>query len=911
MENNIERFNLSKDLRQIFGVVFELSRQKDQYEVSIDAVISAILCRYVRVEDDEDFKKMQSTIIEPDTLLEGYFETLQEDTKKGIIDIVNEVMEQDIKSHKNKWGSIFKSPHHDNSIVLSEGLDFLLKRLEARYEHEEITAFDFFLSAGIDPIESEVMKRLKDDLGITYDVLSAYKMANKLAESIMGKSMGELKEKTVNYSDEDEESRDEGNDKREEARKRFETDDREFETAGSDVRMDSPDLDPNSTTPFLDKYGVNMTQEAKEGKYDPVIGRDLEISQVIEILSCRKKKNVILVGVQGTGKSSIVEELARRIVEGNVPRELLGKQIRSVDLTSIVSGAVYRGMAEERAENCFREALRDKNIILYIDEIHNIIGNGSSSGTGGTDEIIKPYLSRVDGISVIGSTTESEYHKFIEKNGALKRRFQEVSISEPTMEQTINILSGIAYKYEEFHKVKYTPEVIRACTEWSARYVMDQFFPDKALTVLDISGSLTKLERIVDMSAVENLEKSIDTLIQEKISLVESCDFEEAQKRRDLENTLTQELGKEKEKIDQELNNPNNWPEVTLDKVASVISKMSRVPVDKIRETDFDRLKSMKKAMESRIIGQPQAIRKVFMSLSRQFMGIKDPNKPISMIFLGRTATGKSELSKVIADEVFAGEKNLIQINGGDYIEKGSVSKLIGASASYVGYDDEPLLLQVKRRPFSVLLIDEIEKMSDEIINTVFLPILDEGKITLANNEEVSFRNQIIIATSNLGCKEIDSKTSLGFGKKTKEIDEKENEEIILKAVKKKFRPEMLNRFTGGIIYFNSLGIPELLQIFDLELKKLQGRLKDKGFEISVTQEMKEFIVGKCDLQYGARDLQREMSKYIEEAVIDAMMEQQGEYGKSIVVSLDGDKPKVTFNTTLIMNVEKKEQEKA
>ena len=915
MENNIERFNLSEDLKQIFGVVFELSRQNDQYEISIDAVISAILCKYVKVESDEYLEKIQSFIMGSDKLLEGYFETLSEETREKIIGVVNEVMDQDIKSHKNKWGSIFKSSHHDDSIVLSEGLDFLLKRLEARYEHEEITAFDFFLSAGIDPIESEVMKRLKSEVGITYDVLSAYKMANKLAASIMGMG-GELKEKTVSYSDDDNEE-DDKESKKEEARKRLETDDREFEMAGGSSGVDPSASDPNSDTPFLDMYSTDLSKQCREGRFDPIVGREKEISQLIEVLSCRKKKNGILTGSPGAGKSSIVVGLAQAIESGNVPRELKGKIIRSVDIMAMVSGSTFRGDFEKRLLSTANELVNHPEIIAFIDEIHNIVGAGSNSdGKGDAGALLKPYLSGTAGdISVIGAATSEEYRKFIESDGALKRRFQEILVEEPNVEQTIEILTKVSQKYEEFHRVKYTPEIIENCVKWSDIYINDISFPDKAITVLDMCGALAKLKKVVDMSSVENLEKSIDSIVQEKISLVESCDFEEAQKRRDLENTLTQELNKEKEKIDQQINDPSNWPEVTIEDVASIISKMSKIPIDKIRQTSFEKLKAMRESMEKTVIGQEQAIKEISTALNRQFLGLKDCNKPISCLEVGVTGSGKSYLAKIIAKELFGTEKALIRIDCSLYTSETGSSSLLGANQGYIGYGSKTVLHEIKKRPFSVVLFDEIEKMNPEIINTLFLPLLDEGEITLSDGEKINFRNTIVIFSSNIGTKEVENKTYLGFGGKLSgDKKQEDDKETVMKAIRKKLRPELIGRI-GSIIFFNSLGIEELKKIFDLEIKKLEERLGESGFTLEVSQEAKDYIVSKCDLRYGARDLNKQIVTYVENEISNSLIEQSdpNNIGKHIIVGLNEDNTiKVLFNSVIIANVvNNKEKQKA
>lgn len=891
--DNIEKFNLSENLKYSFTVAFELAKGLELEEITIDDVLSNMLINHLSAF---------GSVVPYDELLLKYFENFENDDKEDIKNSISHEMDNQIKERKSKnvKGVIITNllkkrrliGNGKESIVLSDSLSFLLEKLETIYNHNAITSFNFLALSELEDKESNIVPILRK-YGITYEALSKYQLSSLLgsveSSDILGiqqtpsESKGNLKEKRITNNDNSPHQQDNDEDK-------------EFELAGAGNEEQFSNSDPNSKTPYLDKYSYNMTKAAKEGRYDPVIGRELEISQIIEVLSCRKKKNVILLGDAGAGKSTCIEGLAQMIIDNKVPMELRGKEIRCIDLTSMVSGSIYRGEYEAKILGIIHEMEDNPNIIGFIDEIHNLVGSGSSSQNNDGANILKPYLSR-GSITLIGSTTEEEYRKFIEKDTALKRRFQTVTINEPSLEETVKILEGISPKYEQFHRVKYSPEVIKACVEWSARYINDRYFPDKAIDCLDISGALTKLEKVVDMSSIENLESSLNDIIKEKIDLIDECNFEEAQRRRDTEILLRKELEDEKKKFNDSQEDRDTWPEVSIDNVAAVVSKISRVPMDKIRQTTFDKLVSMKKAMEKRIIGQDEAIKKVFMNLSRQFMGIKDANKPASLLFVGRTGTGKTELVKVIADEVFSGEKSLIRINGGDFIEKGSVTKLIGASASYVGYDDEPLLLQIKRRPFSVFLIDEVEKMSEEILNTIFLPILDEGYTTLANNEKISFKNTIIVMTSNLGVREVSNKHNLGFSKVTKEIDDKENEDIILKAIKKKFRPEMLNRISGGVVFFASLGEKELLEIFNLEFKKLQDRLSEKGFNISVTKELKEFVVSKCDIQYGARDLQREMAKWIEETFIDALMNNPNNPEKNIIIDLENDKPKVVFGT--------------
>lgn len=881
MENNFEKFSLSSELKQIFKNAFSIARENHLKEIGADLIVSCII---------DEYAKDGSQISDKDKSLEAFFQAIPDSSKEEVIKISNKERENYIKLNRNVFPNFF---WNDSSIVLSEHVNFLLKKIDVRYSHEEINSIKFLACASLDSdrkFSSEIMKKLKS-FGINYETLylteKGFLMSNNIEETDVDGNSEVLKEKTLSFDLGDYES---------EKEQELENDDREFEMAGGGQAEQKDNVDLNSTTPYLDKYSFDMTKAAREGMYDKVVGRNKEISQVIEILSCRKKSNCIIIADPGTGKTTIVEGLAQKIVDKDVPRELLGKRICSLDLNALVAGCQYRGMYEERLNYIKNEVKNNKDIIVFIDEIHNLVGNGSSEGNGDGANILKPALARNE-FQCIGSTTIKEYKKFIEKDGALKRRFQNVIIKEPTKEETIEILTQLAPKYEEYHHVKYTPEVINACVDWSGRYINDRYFPDKAIDLMDISGSVTKLHKIINFSAIENLEKSRQDVIKEKIELVEKCEFEEAQKRRDLVKQLDEELEKEKNLIDQQLNNPENWPEVSINDVASVISKLSNIPVNRIKESDMEKLREMKKQLEAEVIGQQEAIDNITLAFQKSLLDLQDPNKPISSIFMiGPTGVGKSLICKKVA-ELFFGDarKNLLLINMGEMTESYSISKLIGSAPGYVASDSNNAIFEkVRDTPNMIIVFDEIEKAHPDIYD-LLLGILDTGKAVLSNGIEVSFKNCIITFTSNIGTRELQARgDGLGFNRLSGEDREKDNKSIIMKALKKKFRPEFINRL-NDIIIFSELGKDEMRKIFDIEFKKLYDRLLVKGYDVKVSDKLRDYIISNVDTSYGARDLQRGISHDIENEICKALINDSN-LEKTIIVDLEeGDnKIKVT-----------------
>ena len=678
-------------------------------------------------------------------------------------------------------------------------------------------------------------------------------------------------------------------------------DDDKFAKYGDDAESDGINIkkpDPNSKTPFLDRYSIDMTKNAKLGKYDPVYGRESEISQIIEILCHRKKNNAILVGDPGVGKTSVVELLAQKIVSRETPEKLRDKRICSLDLNGLVAGTKYRGQYEERLQGIIKEVVDNPNIIVFIDEFHNLIGNGNSSGSGDGANILKPYLARGE-FQCIGSTTQEEYRKYIEKDGALKRRFLNVQINEPNEEETLSILKTASSVYEKNHHVRYTKDILRVCVEWSGRYISDRYFPDKAIDIMDASGTL----RMLKTSHTEDpdytkLEKEISELKDKKQKAVEKQDFETAADLRNQQRTKEKELESKKQAWKKSENSRTNWPEVTIDDVARAISEVSKIPVDKIRETDNEMLSQMKKALESSVIGQQEAIDTVVRCLQRNYLGLRDEHKAIaSLLMCGPTGVGKTYLAKIVAQAFFGSEKNLVKFDMSQLTSEADVSRLLGSSPGYVGYDDEAELNKIRTTNGGnvVCLFDEIEKANPKVYD-IFLNILDEGYCTLANGIRIDFTNSIIMFTSNVGSKELKRQGSgIGFNKAiTSEEKNKINKDTVKKSLDKVFRPEFLNRLTS-VVTFNELGVSDLGKIFNIELGKKKTLLRKKGYQIKVSSALKKHVVELCDTGYGARDLTRNIETEILDQLGESML--KNPTTKSFELDYDKDKDEVIVGT--------------
>ena len=625
-----------------------------------------------------------------------------------------------------------------------------------------------------------------------------------------------------------------------------------------------------SKTSMLDKYAKNLLSE----NLDPIYGRENELSQLLEILGCKKKNNAILIGEAGVGKTSVVELLAQKIKEKDVPKNFLQKKIYSLDLNSLVAGTKYRGQYEERLQGIIEEVVSNPDIIIFIDEIHNLIGNGGSEGNGDAANILKPYLAKGK-FQCIGSTTFKEYRKYIESDAALKRRFQTIIINEPSNDETKTILKNIKEVYEKHHNVVYPKEVINACVDLSERYLASSKFPDKAIDALDLSGSLCRLTKSKeDTSEYLRLEKELEDIRELKREAVGNENFDEAISQRNKEILVKDKLEAKTKPI-----------KVTLESVYQAIGKRSGVPIDTIGSSDLEKLRKLHEILNKEVIGQDKAVREIVMNLQKNSLSIRDRNKPISLLFTGPTGCGKTYLCKKLAEEFFGSKDSLIRFDMGEFEEKHSISKLTGATASYVGYDDEPLFEKIRHQPYSVVLFDEIEKAAPEIFQ-IFLNILDEGYVTLGNGSRVDFRHCIIIFTGNIGTKELSLfGKGLGYGAtgKNEKIDEARKDSIIQKAIEKTFAPEFINRLSK-IVIFSNLGTTELQKIIDLELSKLSGRLKESKINIKIGKALKEYIISQCNLNFGARDLQRKISEVIEERLCEKLLEPDIPEGKKTFI---------------------------
>lgn len=642
-----------------------------------------------------------------------------------------------------------------------------------------------------------------------------------------------------------------------------------------------------SKTPTLDNFGRDLTSLAKDGKLDPVIGREKEIERVSQILSRRKKNNPLLIGEPGVGKSAIAEGLALRIQQKKVSRVLFGKRVITLDLASLVAGTKYRGQFEERMKAIMTELEKNRDVILFIDELHTIVGAGSSTGSLDASNMFKPALARGE-IQCIGATTLDEYRQYIEKDGALERRFQKVMVEPTSIEETIQILNQIKDKYEDHHNVTYTDEAIAACVNLTSRYITDRFLPDKAIDAMDEAGSRVYIKNMKVPVEIIDHEKKIEDIKEQKQKAVKAQDYLEARKLKDEEERLQIELNLAQETWDKNVKEKKET--VTEENVAEVVSMMSGVPVTKVGKNELDKLALMDEKLNGKVIGQEDAVKKVVKAIQRNRAGLKDPNRPIgTFIFLGTTGVGKTELAKVMARELFDSDEALIRIDMSEYMEKFAVSRLVGAPPGYVGYEEGGQLTEaVRRKPYAVVLLDEIEKAHPDVFN-ILLQILDEGHVTDSLGRKIDFRNTIIILTSNIGTRDLkDFGDGVGFGTSAKKSNtDARARSTIESALKKAFAPEFLNRI-DDIIIFNSLEQEDIKKIIDLELGKLYTRLDKLGYQVELTEEAKDFISEKgWDKDFGARPLKRAIQKYIEDLLAEMLVNKQFAEGETVVLKLN------------------------
>jgi ATP-dependent Clp protease ATP-binding subunit ClpC len=721
--------------------------------------------------------------------------------------------------------------------------------------------------------EDNIATRILNEHGIEYDVVKEVveSMNKEVEEELEDEDIFNPKSEFPSSSDDDDNEK------------------------GGFMGSSSRKADTKSKTPVLDNFGRDLTKMAEEGKLDPIIGREKEIERVSQILSRRKKNNPILIGEPGVGKSAIAEGLALRIVQKKVSRVLFNKRIVTLDLASLVAGTKYRGQFEERMKAVMNELEKSPEIILFIDEIHTIIGAGGASGSLDASNMFKPALARGE-IQCIGATTLDEYRQYIEKDGALERRFQKVIVEPTTVEETIQILNNIKSKYEEHHNVIYTDEAIKACVTLTDRYITDRHLPDKAIDALDEAGSRVHIKNIKVPKNIIEIEKKIEEVKEEKSKVVRSQKYEEAARLRDTERKLLEELEIAKKKWEEETKLHKET--VSEENVAEVVAMMTGVPVQRVAQHESERLVKMYDEIKDSVIGQDEAIKKIVKAIQRNRAGLKDPNKPIgSFIFLGPTGVGKTQLAKVLARYLFDSDDALIRIDMSEYMEKFAVSRLIGAPPGYVGYEEGGQLTEkVRRKPYSVVLLDEIEKAHPDVFN-LLLQALDDGQLTDSLGRKINFKNTIIIMTSNIGVRQLkDFGQGVGFTTSAKKEAADEHAKSVLEnALKKAFAPEFLNRI-DDVVIFNSLSREDIHKIIDIELKNLYGRIRDLGYEITISEEAKDFIAERgYDANYGARPLKRAIQKYLEDPLAEEIIKAHLQEGDNVKVDLDKDKNELTI----------------
>jgi ATP-dependent Clp protease ATP-binding subunit ClpC len=647
----------------------------------------------------------------------------------------------------------------------------------------------------------------------------------------------------------------------------------------------------DSSTPVLDNFSRDLNKLAEQGKLDPVIGRDREILRIAQILSRRKKNNPIIVGEPGCGKTALVEGLAIKIVNGECPRNLVDKRIVNLDLTSVVAGTKYRGQFEERMKVIIEELQANPNIIVFIDEIHTLVGSGNSAGSMDGSNIFKPALSRGE-LQCIGATTLDEFRKNIEKDGALERRFQKVLVEPSSVEETIQILKNVRDKYESYHKVSYTDEIIETCVKLADRYITDREFPDKAFDILDEVGARMQTELKVP-PVIEDLKKKASEIKQQKIDVVKKQNYEQAAQLRDKEKKLLDKLETEKTKFEEQL--IKDKQKITLEDVYDVVSNMTKIPVNKMSLDDSKALINLDKELIGKVIGQDAAVIKIAKAIKRNRLGIKDPNRPIgSFVFLGSTGVGKTHLAKQLAKEMFGSVDSLIRVDMSEYQEKHTISKLVGAPPGYVGYEEGGQLTEkVKNKPYSVILFDEVEKAHKDVF-TILLQILDDGHVTDSLGRKINFKNTLIILTSNLGVKKLqDFGTGIGFSNNTYG-NEEAKKQVLMKEMKNFFSPEFLNRIDDTIV-FNSLSPEDIKKITEIELKKLVSRLDDMKYTISYDETLVNYLakIGFDEL-YGARPLKRAIQDKVEDLLSEEVLTGKMVENKSYQIKVDGEEVKVT-----------------
>ncbi len=815
----------------------------------------------------EEAGRLQNSYIGPEHLMLGIIRDGENEAYKILENMhvnpytIKRLIEREIKNTAEE-------NHPSDEILVSKATERILRmsELESRSLHADETDAVHLLLAIVKE-EYSVVARILKDSGVSY-----HSVMNELGLNSPSKYEEEedFPEIENGYTDDEEEDEEESYSSRRESPR----------SSSSGTQSKS-----TSDTPVIDNFGTDITRAAAENRLDPVVGREKEIERVAQILSRRKKNNPVLIGEPGVGKSAIAEGLAARIVQRKVSRILFDKRVISLDLASIVAGTKYRGQFEERIKAILNELSKNPNIILFIDEIHTLVGAGSASGSMDAANMLKPALARGE-IQCIGATTLDEYRKNIEKDGALERRFQKIMVEPTTAEETLQILNNIKDRYEEHHNVTYTPEALEACVKLTERYISDRNFPDKAIDALDEAGSRVHISNIIVPKSIEELEAKIEETKAEKMAAVKSQNFELAASYRDKERQYLLDLDSAKAKWEKEMQEHREI--VDENKVAEVIAMMSGVPTQRIAKAENARLLEMADILKSKVIGQDEAVQKIVKAIQRNRVGLKDPNKPIgTFMFLGPTGVGKTYLAKKLAEYLFDSSEALIRIDMSEYMEKFAVSRLVGAPPGYVGYDEGGQLTEkVRRKPYSVVLLDEIEKAHPDVFN-LLLQVLDDGRLTDSFGRTIDFKNTILIMTSNIGTRQLkDFGRGIGFNTQMNgdDVDKNFSRGVIQKALNKAFAPEFLNRI-DDIIMFDQLDKDSIRKIIDIELQGLYKRVEDLGYTLEITEEAKTFLATKgYDVQFGARPLKRAIQKYLEDDMAELIIRASIGEGDTIIV---------------------------
>jgi ATP-dependent Clp protease ATP-binding subunit ClpC len=826
----------------------------------LSAEVNEII-RYSR----EDTIRLGNTTVTPDHFFLGIIRHKENGAYRLLVEL-----NVDMNEYKYLIENQLRSSNHDTQAINATGNPFLTRaadvvlrkmQLEVRAMKEsEITAIHLLLSI-LSEGTSFVTKQLNKD-SINYDSVKKHLSGEKAFIS-------------SDYDDDDDD------------------DDDDIITS----RKTQP-VSKNTGTSAIDNFSTDLTKIAADNKMDPIVGREKEIERLAQILSRRKKNNPVLIGDPGVGKTAIVEGLASKIVNKQAPRVLLNKRIVALDIASIVAGTKYRGQFEERMKAILSELQKHPEIILFIDELHTIVGAGGVPGSLDAANILKPFLSRGE-VQCIGTTTLDEYRKYIEKDAALERRFQKILVNPTSSEETLEILGRIKSKYEEYHHVTYTPEAIKTCVTLSERYISDRMFPDKAIDVLDEAGARVHISNIKIPKKIQDLEHELDDVRMLKQKAVTTQDYEKASELRNIEEKLRQDVEQVKKEWDKELN--GNRQIVDEEEIAEVIAMITNVPIQRIAKKEGERLIEMPNVLKGKVIGQDEAVEKVVKAIQRNRAGLKDPMRPIgTFIFLGPTGVGKTQLAKVLSQYMFDSSDNMIRIDMSEYMEKFAISRLIGAPPGYVGYEEGGQLTEkVRRRPYSVVLLDEIEKAHPDVFN-ILLQLLDEGQLTDGLGRKIDFKNTIVIMTSNIGSREVkEFGQGIGFSTavNSEEAIRNNTKGIIDKALKRNFAPEFLNRI-DDLIIFNSLQRDDILKIMDIELDSLLNRLYVSGYKINISEKVKLHIAEKgYDPQYGARPLKRAIQKYIEDNLAEAIIRDRAIAGDSFDITLDEETKEIVVKT--------------